>query len=241
MTNQISSNQEIELSVIILCYRAEESIIDFANRTSLLASKISDNYEIVLVGNYIEGSNDRTKDVVTKLAAENPRYRAICKPKQGMMGWDMKEGLNFARGQYLCVIDGDGQFPLESIELCFNKIKNSNYQLVKTYRTTRNDGLYRKTISMVYNLLFSILFPGLNSRDVNSKPKIMTRSAYEAMTLNSEDWFIDAEIMLNIRKLKLPFYEFPVEFLELEGRASFVKFKAIFEFIRNLLVYRIKN
>jgi len=232
-------SQNLGFSLVILCYRAEESIIKFANKANELISKISSNYEIVLVGNYVDGSNDKTKDIVNQLATENPIFKAITKPKQGMMGWDMREGLNAASGEYICVIDGDGQFPLESIEKCFELIKTGNYDLVKTYRSTRNDGAYRRTISFVYNILFDILFPKLGSRDVNSKPKMMKKSSYQKMSLRSDDWFIDAEIMINVKKLGMKIHEFPVEFKELEGRKSFVKFSAIFEFIRNLINYRL--
>jgi glycosyltransferase involved in cell wall biosynthesis len=235
----MSSN--IELSIVILCYRAGRAIKDFANKAEQIARKLSKSYEIVLVGNYIEGSDDCTKEVVQQLAGENPKFKAICKPKKGMMGWDMKEGLKATVGDYICVIDGDGQFPLESIEKCFLELKKGEYDLVKTFRKKRSDGIYRKFISIVYNIIFSVLFPGLHSKDINSKPKIFTRKAYSCMELKSDDWFIDAEIMLNIRKHKMKFHEFPVEFFGLESRASFVKFQAIFEFVRNLIAYRIKE
>ncbi len=205
-------SDDIELSVIILCYRSEKAIIDFANKTEQLVKQLTNNYEIVLVGNYTEGSDDSTKEIVSALAKENLRFKAICKPKKGMMGWDMKEGLKIASGNYLCVIDGDGQFPLDSIKRCYDEIKTNKYDLVKTYRNKRNDGAYRKLISKSYNLLFAVLFPGLRSKDVNSKPKILTRKAYEAMDLVSDDWFVDAEIMLNIRSENMTFFEFPIEF-----------------------------
>jgi glycosyltransferase involved in cell wall biosynthesis len=229
---------QIELSIIILCYRSEEAIVEFADRTRKLAEELTNNFEIILVANYFEDSGDRTGDIVKGIAEQNSRYRVVCKPKKGMMGWDMKEGLDSATGKYLCVIDGDGQFPIESIAHCFREIKTGKYGLVKTYRSKRNDGFYRKLISGVYNILFSILFPGIGSKDANSKPKMISRKAYEQMDLHSDDWFIDAEIMINVRRLKINFLEFPVEFEELKGRASFVKFGAIFEFILNLIRYR---
>ena len=94
--------------------------------------------------------------------------------------------------------------------------------------------------TFVYNLVFSILFPKVKSKDVNSKPKIFTRKVLESLTLTSDDWFIDAEIMVNASRLGIVFYEFPIDFYELQGRTSFVKFYAIFEFIRNLIVLRFK-
>lgn len=233
--------KEIELSIIVLCYRSEESIIPFAAKVKQTAQNLTDRFQIVLVGNYIEGSQDRTKEIVQQIAGQDSCFKAICKPKEGMMGWDMKAGLNVADGKYLCVIDGDGQFPIESIERCYKEIITGKYDLVKTYRSKRNDGFYRTFISRIYNLVFSAAFYGLNCKDINSKPKIITQKALKRIDLKSTDWFIDAEIMINIRRLKMKIFEFPIEFYKNSDRASFVKFQAIIEFIRNIIIYRIKE
>lgn len=227
-----------QLSIVILCYRSGLAIIPFVEKVETHVKELTPNYELVLVANYMEGSTDTTQEHVQKIAAENPHCKVLCKPKKGMMGWDMRLGMNAATGNYICVIDGDGQFPIESIARCYSEITTGKYDLVKTYRTKRGDGFYRKTISTVYNAFFSLLFPGINCRDANSKPKIMTRDAYQKMNLTSDDWFIDAEIMLNVRDLQLRFHEVPVEFFELEGRTSFVKPSAILEFLKNLLRHR---
>jgi glycosyltransferase involved in cell wall biosynthesis len=237
----MAENRQIELSIIILCYRSGESIIEFSKLTQQCVESLNVPYQIVLVGNYFENKIDNTKEIVEKIAANDSHFKAICRPKEGMMGWDMRDGLDHADGNYLCVIDGDGQFPIESIKTCYQKIKQGNYDMVKTYRSVRNDGFYRRFISSIYNFLFSILFPNYPINDVNSKPKIITKEAYDKMKLYSDDWFIDAEIMINARRLKLKFYEFPVEFAKLEGRMSFVKIQAIIEFLSNLVRYKIKE
>ena len=230
-----------KLSIIILCYRSNERIIPFAEEVKNIGLELTNNLEIILVGNYLEGTKDTTQKIVESLAKNDDIFKAICKPKKGMMGWDMKSGLEKASGDIICVIDGDSQFPSNTISKCYHYITTQNYGLVKTYRETREDGIYRKTISKAYNSFFRILFPGINSRDINSKPKMFTREVLDNMELTSDDWFIDAEIMLNIHKLKYPFFEFPTTFKELHGRSSFVNFSAILEFIRNLLIFRIRG
>ena len=230
-----------DLSIIILCYRSGQTIIDFFNKTKALVADAVPEHEFVLVANYLEGSGDRTGEFAEQIANENPNCKVVSNPKKGMMGWDMRQGLDTATGDVLCVIDGDGQFPISSILDSYREIQNGRLDLVKTYRETRNDGLYRKMISSIYNFIFKILFPGLNSKDVNSKPKLLRRTAYEKMTLTSDDWFVDAEIMLNIRDQQMSFKEIPVEFDELKGRQSFVKPQAIGEFLINMLSYRLKK
>tara|TARA_R110002050_G_scaffold68885_2_gene149240 strand:- start:825 stop:1541 length:717 start_codon:yes stop_codon:yes gene_type:complete len=230
-----------ELSVVVLCYRSEYSIIPFIEKVKETVEKLTDNFEIILVANFIENSDDKTATIVQEIANKDAVYKPICKPKEGMMGWDMKEGLAICRGNYLCVIDGDGQFPIENITKCYNEIKKGTYDLVKTYRIKREDGFYRKSISKIYNFIFSILFSSIDSKDINSKPKIFTRKAYNQMNLTSDDWFIDAEIMLEVKRLGISFYEFPTEFLSLNDRQSFVKFSAILEFVKNLFLFKFKD
>ena len=83
------------------------------------------------------------------------------------------------------------------------------------------------------------LFPGLAVRDVNAKPKILTRSAYERLALRSDDWFIDAEILIQARRLGFRIGEIETEFLGLTGRRSFISMAAVVEFLRNLWRYRL--
>ena len=224
-------------SLVVLCYRSGQSIIPLVERLQRTLSRCNFSWELVLVGNYVEGSDDETPQVVTKLAEGSPNILTVIRPKQGMMGWDMRMGLDAARGTYIGVIDGDGQFPPESIVACLLKCELEDLDLTKTYRVIRDDGLYRRLISTVYNALFSLLF-GFKVRDINSKPKIMRRDKYELMNLKSDDWFADAEIIIRARELGLKIGETPVHFVLNDKRGSFVKPVAILEFASNLLKYR---
>jgi len=157
------------------------------------------------------------------------------------MGWDMLQGMNSCSGKYICVIDGDGQFPIESVAEVYSVIKDSDFDIVKTYRVKRHDGSYRIFLSSVYNLLFTLIYPGLHSKDVNSKPKILTRDVYSRLNLQSTDWFIDAEIMIAARDLKLKIKEVPITFSANASRKSFVKVSAIIEFVLNMVRFKFRR
>ena len=224
-------------SLVVLCYRSGASIIPFVEKMQQALSRCNFTWELVLVGNYIEGSDDETPQVIAELAEKKPNVRTVIRPKEGMMGWDMRMGLNAARGRYLGVIDGDGQFPPESIVACLLKAELEDLDLTKTYRVLRDDGWHRRLISRVYNALFKLLF-GFAVRDINSKPKIIRGDKYPLLQLKSDDWFADAELVIRARELGFRIGEMPVHFKANETRGSFVKPAAILEFTANLLKYR---
>jgi hypothetical protein len=78
-------------------------------------------------------------------------------------------------------------------------------------------------------------------RDVNSKPKILTRAAYERLRLTADDWFIDAEVMIQARRLRLRVHEIPTTFKGLTSRASFISVASVLEFLVNLVRYRLRE
>lgn len=230
-----------EISIVVLAYRSAETIKSFVD--SLVESLENENlqWEIVLVGNYFEGKGDQTPEVINKIASQNAQIKVVTEIKKGMMGWDMKTGLKAATGKTLAVIDGDGQMPSGDVVRVYNLMKRNELDLAKTYRAKRNDGSYRKLISIVYNILFKIMFPGIKAWDMNSKPKIMKREFYEKINLESNGWFIDAEIMIFARRLDAKIGEIETIFHSIDTRPSFVKPLSILEFLFNLFVYRIRE
>lgn len=230
-----------ELSVVILCYQESRRINSFVDRTVNLLDKALIPWEIVLVANYWDDKVDDTPHEARKIAAQRNNIKAVTMLKQGKMGWDARSGLKEARGRFICLIDGDGQMPLEDIIRVYEKIKRDKLDFVMTYRVKRGDGLVRKINSYAYNLVFRILFPGVRVRDANSKPKIFTKEAYSKMRLSADDWFLDAEMLIQCARLKLKVGELAVTFDKCANRESFVRADAIFEFVKNLLRARIKE
>jgi glycosyltransferase involved in cell wall biosynthesis len=231
-----------ELSVVVLCYRSGDEARSCAARIGqVLAEAGIGDYQLVLVGNFVAGSGDTTPDVVRELAAADPRIVCSAVEKQGMMGWDMRSGLALATGDCLAIIDGDGQVLVGDLVRIHRLLREQKLDLAKTYRSRRGDGLKRKLFSLIFNGLFHALFPGLAVRDINAKPKILTRSAYERLRLQSDDWFIDAEIMIQARRLGFRIGEIETEFLGLTGRRSFVRMSAVVEFLGNLVRYRLRE
>ena len=227
-----------ELSAVILCYRAEENVRRVAAgfHAELAASGVP--FELILVANYDDPA-DRTPALAAEFARENERVEVLMEPKQGAMGWDMRRGLEAAKGSFLVVIDGDEQNPFEDVLRAYRLLVDSGADLVKGRRAERFDGPLRHLVSVVYNALFLLLFRTRGLWDINGKPKGLRRSAYEQLRLSADDWFIDAEIVLQTRDLGLKIKELPVVFHQNQARRSFVRGEAVLEFLRNMARVRL--
>ncbi len=222
----------------MLGYRAEEELRILVERLLTVLDADGVDYELVLVANYWPARGDSTPDVAAELARDRPRVRVVALEKEGDMGWDMRSGFEAATGEYLVVIDGDAENPVEDVLTMYRFMRERGVDVMKGRRTLRYDTLYRRTISLVYNVAFRVLFRTRGLWDINGKPKGLTRGAYERLDLRADGWFIDAEIVLAARKLGLTVEEMPVKFFRNEDRQSLVHVGAIWEFVVNMLRYR---
>jgi len=242
MKNEIINNLIYpEISIVILCYRSNESIISFIEKVkSELAKANISNFELVLVANYFENDGDKTPNIVKKLERNDNRIKVVSEIKMGMMGWDVITGLKATIGDTIVLIDGDGQMPPKDIVRLYSVFKSGEFDFIKTHRILRYDGVYRKITSNIFNLIFKLLFPGIPFRDINSKPKLWTRAALEKIDLECNGWFIDGEMILEANYHNLTFAEIPTIFYENEWRGSFVKIQTVFEMIFMIFYYRFK-
>lgn len=229
------------ISIVVLCYGCKEAARAFTHALVAQLTKRDLHYEIILAGNYPKETKDPTTPLLQELARLNPHIHALTEPTNIGMGSNMKAGLRAATGKTIAIIDGDGQMPPEDVLRVYDKLVSNHFDVAKTKRVRRYDGLWRISISKIYNLVMHILFFPIAGTDMNAKPKIFTREAYEKLRLESNDWFIDAEIMIQARRLGFRIGEVPTEFYAHKERPSFISFRAIWEFIKNLIRYRWKE
>ena len=228
-------NPNIDLSIVVLCYKAGEDVYSFVERLKAVLETLDINWELILVGNYNKGDlSDSTPRVVKDIASKDERIVGLAQEKQGMMGWDARCGLDAASGKVIGFTDGDNQFPSEDVARVYRELIEKDLDMAQTYRKTRGDGVFRAIQSQGFNILFAMFFPGMGLKDVNSKPKLFSRSLFDKMELTSDDWFIDAEMAIQARRYKARVGDIPTVFLQLEERKSFTRLSTVFEFVLNL-------
>jgi glycosyltransferase involved in cell wall biosynthesis len=225
-----------ELSLVIPCYNEQDVIHNTVLHLveTFQAKKV--NLELVLVDN---GSGDQTGEIIDGMIKEGfPIVKQRVDINEGY-GHGVLFGLKAARGRLVGFICADEQVEAHDVFRVYDIAAHARKpMLVKVRRRFRMDGLIRKTISVTYNILTTLLFFGLGSIDINGNPKIMPREYLERMNLHSKDWFLDAEVMIKAKRLGLPIYEFNVIAQMREGGVSHVHSSTCWEFVVNLMKYR---
>jgi glycosyltransferase involved in cell wall biosynthesis len=225
-----------QLSLVLPCYNEQDVIRNTVERLVTVFRSKKVNFELILVDN---GSADATGRIIDELITEGmPIIKEAVKVNQGY-GNGVLRGLQACRGKLVGFICADGQVSAEDVFKVYDLASHvSSPKLVKVRRRFRMDGLKRKVVSIAYNLGANILFGGLGSIDINGNPKIFPREYLQLMQLECRDWFLDAEVMIKAKRLKLPVLEFNVLGQMREGGASSVRTSTCWQFVANLLRWR---
>jgi glycosyltransferase involved in cell wall biosynthesis len=225
-----------DLSIIMPCYN-EEAVIEYTIPRLIKAFESCGHHlELVAVDN---GSYDRTGDIIHDLAAQYPSVVPGRVVENEGYGWGVLNGIPLCTAPWIGIIPADGQVDAEDVVRLYEAVASADGKILgKVRRRFRMDGVRRKVVSVLYNLLVRILWPGMASWDINGSPKLLPRRAVEAMDLKSRGWLLDPEIMIKAHYLGIRVLELNV-FARMRGSGvSHVKPTTVWEFLRYLLHFR---
>ncbi|MCG3149439.1 MAG: Undecaprenyl-phosphate 4-deoxy-4-formamido-L-arabinose transferase [Verrucomicrobiae bacterium] len=222
-----------QLTTIVMPFYNEEANVERVVRElSTAFDGTAIRVEFVCVCN---GSRDRTGEILANLAQADSRIKIVTVAVNQGYGYGVRQGLAAATGAIVGYLDGDGQvLPADVIQVLH---RMAHQRAAKTIRVTRDDGWQRRLVSAIYNCLFRVLF-GFRAHDVNAKPKFLHKEDLAKLALVSNDWFIDAEVMIKSAALGIHWDEIPVRFRERTGGSSNVRISSIIEFLNNLGCWR---
>lgn len=206
---------QYSISVIIPVYNEAQLLqVSVAQIHSFLQSHFAD-YEILIIES---GSTDGSADICDRLAAEFPGTRVVHEGKRAGFGSALKLGYSSARKDLIWLIVVDLPFPLETIFRALPLL--SSYDCVFSYRSADNRDVGKRLRSFLYNVLAKAVL-GLKVKHVNSAFRVFKRRVVQGLSLASNDWTLDAEVLYEITKRKVPYAEIPVELRDrLQGKTS---------------------
>ncbi len=226
-----------ELSLVIPFYNEEKNLSAFLSNLVEVFSSKKVNYEIVAVNN---GSRDSTGALLQGFAKKNKRIRVVTVPVNQGYGYGIIHGLDTASGTYVGYCWGDGQITAVDTLRVFETLKATGVDICKIKRVSRQDSAFRKMESLIYNLIYNVLF-SLRLHDINGCPKIMKRSVLLELKPESWDWFIDAELMVKAFRKNFKVLEVPVTYHKREKGKSHVRLTTALEFVRNAIRFKMRG
>jgi glycosyltransferase involved in cell wall biosynthesis len=168
-----------ELSVVITVLNEEENIQPLLEAVRYALRNL--DYEIILVD---DGSADKTKHQVLEHADDKTVLVEL--RKNYGQSTAMTAGIDYSRGKYVALLDGDLQNDPTDIPFMLDLLKKEDWDVVAGNRKNRKDGfILRKIPSKIANALIRRM-TGVYIKDYGCTLKVFRREIAEELGLYGE-------------------------------------------------------
>ena len=141
------------ISVVSPVYKGEKMVHELVTRVKENVSKITNDFDIILVN---DASPDQSWQMILKECAVDKRVKGINLSRNFGQHRAITAGLNYAKGDWVIVMDCDLQDRPEEIPNLYKKAQEG-YDIVQGERVERHDKYLKKLSSTVFNAIFSYL------------------------------------------------------------------------------------
>lgn len=218
------SQKKISLSIFFPCYNDWGTIGSLTAEAIFTAEKFTDDYEVILVD---DGSEEKTQDVLNFLEKTFPQVRVIHHEKNRGYGGALKTGFREAQKEWVFYTDGDAQYDVRELENLIKGMRD-DVDIVNGYKIKRNDPFYRVLTGKTYQYVSKFLF-SLPITDVDCDFRLMRRSLFDKVKLNSNSGTICVEMIHKLSKAGARFTEVPVShYFRASGKSQFFNFRRLF-------------
>lgn len=145
-----------KISIIIPCYNEQETIPFLKTELYKLLNSMNEvEFEVIMVDNC---STDNTLNMMKELKSSDNRFHYISFSKNFGKDSSMYAGLKASTGDYVVIMDADGQDPPELISDMYNIIKNEDFDIVAAFRENRKGEPFFRSVfaKWFYNLMNKI-------------------------------------------------------------------------------------
>lgn len=190
----IVKKNSVSLSVVAPVYN-EEQVIEKAVRYWFeVLKKNGISHEVVLGDG---GSNDKTLEILERLGKEHTNLKVTHAPQPSGYGNALFSAVYATKGEYVVMLDSDGQFDLADYAPMLEKLRRENLDVVTGYRIRKEDSFVRVFADRVLNLIVRIMF-GLRQKDTNCALKVFKGDVIRRMRIEARAWPTPTEIMIRL-------------------------------------------
>ncbi len=170
----MSGTVHVPVSVIMPAYNEEAGIETAVAAVQEHVLDLVPGAELVVVN---DGSRDRTGELVDAIVAADPRVRVLHTPNGGH-GTALMRGLDAASGEYVFLVDGDNQIPIESFATLWAKVhEGAGLDACFGIRRARNDARIRRALTAFIGGSLILMFR-IRIKDANVPYKLIRRRVW---------------------------------------------------------------
>lgn len=224
-------NPSMSISAFFPAYNDAGTIPSMVMTVLFTLRELTDDYEIVVIN---DGSKDHTGLLLDELAQLYPDEVRIVHHQQNRgYGGALRSGFAHARKDWIFYTDGDAQYdPRELKNLV--ALAAPGVDLVNGWKIERHDPLHRIIIGRIYQYLVKLAF-GLKLKDVDCDFRLIRRTVFDKVELESDSGVICVELMKKIQDNGFQLTETPVHhFHRAYGRSQFFNYPRLFRVARDL-------
>jgi glycosyltransferase involved in cell wall biosynthesis len=220
------------LSIFFPAYNDGGTIPSMVLTAQIAAREVTDDYEIIVVN---DGSHDHTPLVLAELEKQIPQLRVVHHPQNKGYGAALRTGFASASKEWIFYTDGDAQYnPLELHSLV--DALRDDVDVVNGWKISRNDPLIRILLGSIYNLGVKLVF-GIRLKDVDCDYRLMRRSIFSAIELESNTGSICVEMIKKIQDAGFKFAEVPVSHYHRQyGHSQFFNWRRLLRTAHHLII-----
>lgn len=210
----------MRLSIVVPAHNEERRIGPMLEAyLPYFTTRYGDDVEFIIV---INGSTDRTDQVVADYAVRYSQVKTIIEPSPIGKGGALMVGFREATGDLIGFVDADGATPPEAFQDLVDKIGDAGGIIASRWASGSNvspkQPLDRRIASRFFNLLTRTLF-GLRLTDTQCGAKLISRTAMNAVLphLGITRWAFDVDLLFQLRRAGYVIREIPTTWHDVEG------------------------
>ena len=200
-----------KVSVVIPCHNEERNIGPLVTRLRDLFGEYI--HEIIPID---DNSIDQTREVIRKLAEEDPRVKPIFRSPPNGVGRALSDGYQMVTGQYVLSMDCDFQHLLPEIRDLFDAA-SEGYDVIAGSRFSRHSVLLNYPFNKIlanrsFHLLAHLVF-FRHFRDLTNNLKLLRREVVESLQLQEPGFAVNAEVGFQPLLMGFTFKEVPISWI----------------------------
>ena len=177
----MSNSNSPVITVGMPAYNEEANIRKVVADSVAALEKQPEPWELIVVDNH---SSDGTVAAVKDMMAKDPRIRIVEHEANRFYSGSVASILRESRGEYIMIIDSDGQFTVEDLPVFMAKLR-SGADFVLGWRKHRNDPLFRLVASWIFKQM-GRKWLGFNLHDLNCGIRMFNRKFAKSAVITAK-------------------------------------------------------